>query len=480
MSATKTRAATGERNAGPSGDDLLGLTLDRIPFSVYHLLLAATLGLVGFVEGYDTAITGSLLVLAREPLHLTAADTPWLVVVPTAVVVAAVFAGSLLNDRFSRKNLMQAGIVITTLFTLLIPLAETANQLIALRILGSIGVGFAIPAAYPIGAELLPAQHRRTFATIYELVLATAFVLLPFLGFLLAKNPDGFRLIALPGGLALFIVPVMVHFIVPQSPRWQLSRGRAVEAAASVNWIIARSSKTIAPIDPAALMVDPALPAAPLPPYSALFRAGQLRFTVVGILCGVSSTVAYYIFAFLLPRALVAQGAAVSLSFGLSSLLFLASIPGKVLIGFLMEAIGRRWTILFALLGAVPGLLLMALAHITGSAAAMVFSAGALITGMTVLSSFPATRMYLSEQFPTALRGRGHFLGETVARLLGGVAAPFLLAPYIESPVIFFGSVLIVVAIGALPPLLYGKETVGRLEVVARATTPAAAGISRA
>jgi len=476
MSAITAVVAPAESDDAVSGDDLLGRTLDRIPFGVYHLLLAAILGLVGFIEGYDTAITGALLVLARGPLHLTAADTPWLVVVPTAVVVAGVFLGSLLNDRFSRKNLMQFGIVVTTLFTLLIPLAHSAWQLIALRILGSIGVGFAIPAAYPIGAELLPARHRRTFATIYELILATAFVLLPFLGFLLARNPDGFRLIALPGGLALFVVPVLVHFIVPQSPRWELSKGRATAAAASVNWIIARAGNAVVPLDPSALTRDCPRAATTLPPYATLFRPGQLRFTVVGILCGVSSTVAYYLFAFLLPRALEVQGAAVSLSFGLSSLLFLATLPGKVLVGFLMEAIGRRWTILFALLGAIPGLLLMAVAHLTGNLATIVFSIGALITGMTVLSSFPVTRMYLSEQFPTALRGRGHFLGETVARLLGGVVAPYLLAPYIGSPLIFFGSVLIVVAIGALPPLLYGKETIGQLEVVARAGVPAAAG----
>ena len=144
MSNVNVGFATPAAIRGQSGDDLLGQTLDRIPFSVYHLLLVVILGLVGFIEGYDTAITGALLVLARGPLHLTAADTPWLVVVPTAAVVASVFLGSLLNDRFSRKNLMQFGIIVTTLFTLLIPLAQTANQLIALRIIGSVGVGFAI------------------------------------------------------------------------------------------------------------------------------------------------------------------------------------------------------------------------------------------------------------------------------------------------------------------------------------------------
>jgi hypothetical protein len=34
--------------------------------------------LVGFIEGYDLFITGSLLVLAKAPLHLTGTDIQWL------------------------------------------------------------------------------------------------------------------------------------------------------------------------------------------------------------------------------------------------------------------------------------------------------------------------------------------------------------------------------------------------------------------
>ena len=43
------------------------------------------------------------------------------------------------------------------------------------------------------------------------------FALLPFVGFMLAGSPIGFRWIALPGGLALFVVPAIVHFVIPQS-----------------------------------------------------------------------------------------------------------------------------------------------------------------------------------------------------------------------------------------------------------------------
>jgi hypothetical protein len=78
-------------------------------------------------------------------------------------------------------------------------------------------------------------------------------------------------------------------------------------------------------------------------------------------------------------------------------------------------------------------------------------------------------RIYLSEQFPTALRGRGHFFGEATGRLFAGVLTPFLLEPYTNSATIFFGTIAAVVAIGACVPVLFGKETVGQLEMVAKA-----------
>ena len=38
--------------------------------------------------------------------------------------------------------------------------------------------------------------------------------------------------------------------------------------------------------------------------------------------------------------------------------------------------------------------------------------------------------------------------------------------PYTSSPTVFFGTIMMVVAVGACVPLLFGKETVGQLEVV--------------
>jgi hypothetical protein len=63
-------------------------------------------------------------------------------------------------------------------------------------------------------------------------------------------------------------------------------------------------------------------------------------------------------------------------------------------------------------------------------------------------------------------RGRGHIFGESFGRLFAGGFAPFLMEPHTGSAPIFFGTIFVVVAIGAFIPLAFGRETVGQLETV--------------
>ncbi len=445
---------------------ILGRKLDNIPFSPYHLAIIAVLAFVGFVEGYDLSITGSLLVLAKQPLHLTPTDIRFVAVASTLMAVVGGFTASAMSDHWSRKTVMQIGVAGTTFFTLLIPLVQNAEQLIIVRLLTGLGGGFAVSAAFPIAAELMPAQHRRTYGAIYEMSLAASFTLVLLVSFLLAGNPNAFRLMALPGGLVLFIAPALIHFVIPESPRWHLRRGRVEAAVDVVNRMISRSGNRVPPLSVEALGGGGETTREELPPYWALFSRGQLRWTIVGILSSVCAGIAALLIHILLPKALVDQGAAVSLSFALATIIYAASIPGKAFTGYLMEVIGRRWTIFYALAGSVPGLILMLMAHRAGAHASSVMLAGGLITGFTVLSSFTATRVYLSEQFPTALRGRGHIFGELFGRIFAGVLAPFFMAPHTGSPTIFFGTILVVVAVGAFIPVLFGRETTGQLETV--------------
>jgi MFS transporter, AAHS family, 4-hydroxybenzoate transporter len=127
----------------------LGRKLDSIPFSSYHLVLIVVLGFVGFIEGYDLALSGSLLVLAKQPLHLSADAFRAFAVWPTFVVVLGGLAAVMMSDRISRLVVMQIGVILSTLCTLLILLAQNFEQLPILRLITGIGLGFTISAAVP-------------------------------------------------------------------------------------------------------------------------------------------------------------------------------------------------------------------------------------------------------------------------------------------------------------------------------------------
>ncbi len=174
--------------SGSSASRVLGRKMDSIPFSPYQVLIIFVLALVGFIEGYDLFMTGSLIVLAKAPLHLTETDIQWLLLGPAIMGTIGGFGFSAVGDRLSRKAMLVIGVIATTFFTLLIPLVQNAEQLLILRSLTGLGAGGVWSAVFPIAAELMPAQHRRTYGAVYEMALASSFTVLPFVGSLLGRQ----------------------------------------------------------------------------------------------------------------------------------------------------------------------------------------------------------------------------------------------------------------------------------------------------
>jgi hypothetical protein len=68
-------------------------------------LIIGVLALVGFIEGYDLVMTGSLLVLAKVPLQLTDSEIRWLALGPTFMLCIGGFASSAVSDHWSQPEL---------------------------------------------------------------------------------------------------------------------------------------------------------------------------------------------------------------------------------------------------------------------------------------------------------------------------------------------------------------------------------------
>jgi hypothetical protein len=165
------------------------------------------------------------------------------------------------------------------------------------------------------------------------------------------------------------------------------------------------SSFTVPPLTVAALGTDFSLARSELPSFWALFRRGQLRWTVIGA----------WTFG-------IDQGA-VSTSFGIAILAFMATIPGKAFTAYLMEIIGRRWD-----------------------------------------DSLRSPRLHSR---PLA-DGNGAF----GRRSRAGADDGRRIVDRLHDAFLFSGTILVAVIAGAFAPLLFGKETVGQIEVIAAEAAP--------
>lgn len=449
---------------------LIARTLDNLPYSGYHRRIILALAVVGFIESYATAITGALVVSAGGEMHFTAAQTKMVVIAPTLTLVLSMLAGALyLSDRFSRRTILLIGAAWSTLFTLLTPLADTPELLIAVRLVAGLGYGLALPAAYPLGAELLPANRRHTFAWIYEIALGIGFTLTSIIGVLVAHlgAAGAWRLLPLPGGIFFFIAPPLIWFLVPESPRWLAQRGRNAEAL-RVLARLCRKAGVHPPEEP--VSAADAIVAPQLPRFGELFARGTRRRLAVAAAAWAGCLVPFYIFTTLLPEIFVHEGYVVASSLALTIAVFAVTIPGKAVNGYLTEKIGRRATIAGSLLLSAIGVLLL----IVGHGITMLIIAEVII-GLTTLSATPAIRLYMAEQFPTRLRGRGYFFVECTVRFVAGVPVPFLLAGLLDAPAVIFAVAGACVVLGGIVVASTGIETRGSLESV-EAATPRGAG----
>ena len=185
------------RTAFPAASHVLGSKLDSIPFSPFHLGVIFVLGFVALVNGYDGSMTGTLLVLAKKPLHITPGEIRLLAVASSLAACVGGFTAAAISDHWSRRTVMLLGVAAINFFTLLIPLAQSGEHLIIIRLMTGLAIGFAASAPFPIAAELMPAQHRRTFGAIYEMMLASSFTLVPLVP--LHRGFDGLLVVSAQG-----------------------------------------------------------------------------------------------------------------------------------------------------------------------------------------------------------------------------------------------------------------------------------------
>jgi sugar porter (SP) family MFS transporter len=208
--------------------------------------IASTVALGGFLVGFDAAVISGAVPFLRDYFSLGGASGSLKLGWAVSCLGWGAMAGNLcagrLSDRFGRRSVLLLTAVLFLASSLAAALATGFPVFVAARICGGLAVGAAILTAPVYIAEIAPARSRGSLVSVNQLMIVIGISVAFFSNyFLLALGAASWRWM-----LGVQAVPAAAYFLllllVPESPRWLLSKGRdqgALAVLAGVHGAIA-------------------------------------------------------------------------------------------------------------------------------------------------------------------------------------------------------------------------------------------------
>lgn len=385
---------------------------------LYLVLISLIAGMGGYLFGYDWVVIGGAK--AFYEIYFSIADIPWLQgwVMSSALLgclIGVVISGGL-SDKYGRKHMMILAALVFALSAYGTGAAQTIDQFILFRIISGIGIGIASNISPMYLSEVSPPAVRGKFVAIYQLAIVLGILSAQIVNWRIAEPvvPGEDILNSWNGQWGwrwMFwapIIPSVLYliftFIVPESPRWLISKARYEKATDIFSRIVNR--------DYAVHLVEEvqqtARESTEKVRLSALFKGKAFRIAMVGIViailqqwCGINVVFNY------------AQEIFTAAGYSVSDMLFNIVVTGVVnviftLVGmYTVDRLGRRplmlagtigLSLIYVVLGAgyyfrVEGMVMLILVVLAIACYAMTLA--------------PVTWIVISEIFPTRLRARG-------------------------------------------------------------------------
>ncbi len=141
-------------SAAPAGKGSAGAA----PANGGWILFATILGSsMAFID--STVVNVALPVLQRD-LHASAADVLWVVEGYALFLAALILVGGALGDRFGRKRIYAAGVILFAAASAVCGIAQSPGQLIVARAVQGVGGALLTPGSLAIISATFPAAQR--------------------------------------------------------------------------------------------------------------------------------------------------------------------------------------------------------------------------------------------------------------------------------------------------------------------------------
>jgi putative MFS transporter len=480
ITAESTRAASGRTvqdyiDETPAWADATAVSfspMTRMQWLIWWLAAAGK-----FFEGAVVFMTGVALPLMAQEFGLGATEKG---IVASAslfgILIGATALGGL-ADRYGRKQMFIAEMVLFALFLTLLAFS-TSYVVVVLALLGiGIALGCDYPTAHLIISESMPSRIRGRMvlgAFGFQAVGGLAGTAIGFL--ILYENPEVSAWRWMYASTIVLAVPVIIgRFFVVQSPPWLVCRGRIAEAEAAIRQLLKRE-----PRYPKEIILRPPQGEASQQqvPWSALFRGESLRRTVLASVPWFLQDLSTYGIGIFTPTILATLiGARIdhprntaeliqSEIFATkgAALIDVLLIVGIVFAVVLADRVGRISLQIFGFIGCAVGLLLAAISLTAGGTLALVlvFAGFMLFSFMTNIGPNAMTYLIAGEVFPISIRGVGAGFAASFAKI-GAVLTAFLF-PILLKDIGTFALLMILVGsslLGALVTWRYAFETKG-------------------
>ena len=418
--------------------------LEKLPVGSFQYKLLAVTGLGWLFDSMDTGLIAFVLPVLAKDWSLTPAQMGWIGSIGLiGMALGAVLAGTL-ADRIGRKKVFSITVLLYSLSTGMCALSWSYESLLFFRFLVGFGLGGELPVAATLMSEYAPSHLRGRFIVLLESFWALGWLVAACIAYLLIPM-FGWKIAFVIGTLpALYVFLIRLH--MPESVRYLLSKNRVEEAKDIILSLEKKLSVVSQPFEGEITPVEKGQVKEETPRFTKLWNRQFRMRTLMLWLAWFGIVFSYYGIFMWLPSIVFAQGFAVVKTFEYVLIMTLAQLPGYFAAAYLVDVIGRKYTLsLFLLMSGVCSFFFG-----NASSSETLLAWGAAMSFFN-LGAWGVIYTYTPEQYPTSMRALGSGWAAGFGRI-GGMLAPMLVGVMIASSFgmntifLMFASVFVIIS----------------------------------
>ena len=388
--------------------------LEALPLGRFHYKLLLVTGLGWLFDSMDTGLIAFILpVLAKEwglaPGQMGLIGSIGLIGMALGAVVSGTIA-----DRIGRKKVFTITVLLYSIASAFCALSWNYQSLLVFRFLVGFGLGGELPVAATLVSEYAPSRVRGRFIVLLESFWGLGWIAAACIAYFFIPL-YGWRMAFLIGALpALYVCLIRLH--MPESVRYLLAHGRVGEARQIVVSLERQLHVPVAPF----VSEKETVPVVAKASFRELWKKPCASRTIMLWLVWFGINFSYYGIFMWLPSLVFQQGFTVVKTFEYVLIMTLAQLPGYYCAAWLVDKIGRKYTLSTFLL--FSGVASYFFGHASTAAALMMWGS---VMSFFNLGAWGVLYTYTPEQYPTAIRALGSGWAAGFGRF-GGMAAPMM------------------------------------------------------